>query len=232
MISIFDLQLWVALAALLAAVISGAQVISREVLVPWRKKLAESATVRVASGEADRVRLSGNAVQIAPKRWVTARHLVTSDSGDALVIKLRLGEAWMPARVAYEEAELDLAVLESDAAWEWTAKAAYDPLEPGCRTLVTGWTTSRRRVGRFADLRATQEYTVLGPVEPTVLSLGGAMPPPGFSGAVVVDADSGKAVAIVSAFSKGDGQGHLPGLDELVAVPLSCIPDEHRHRHN
>lgn len=63
MVAIFGLDIWVAIAALAATLVSATQVITKEVVVPWRKKVAGNAVACLrCSG------LTGTAFQIAPKR--------------------------------------------------------------------------------------------------------------------------------------------------------------------
>jgi S1-C subfamily serine protease len=224
-VAIFGIQTWVAVAAAVTALVSGAQVINKEAVIPWRLKSANNAVVRLYSGTADGPRRTGSAVQIVPRRWVTASHVAPSDA----VIKLKLGDTWSEARVIYRDEELDLALLETDGDWPWLARISLDLPEPGTPVKVVGWTSGRRdKENRDRGVRVAQDYTVQSPVEESLIVLAGAVPPIGFSGAAVTEIETGKVVGILFQFSRGERDNYgLPRLDETHATPLSCIPSEH-----
>ncbi|MEU0426144.1 serine protease [Streptomyces canus] len=226
LVAILGLQTWVAIAAVAAVVVSGSQVLKKEVLIPWRIKAADNSVVRVWAQAEQGGGFTASAVQIAPRRWATAAHVVVRDS-----VELKLGDTWIQSRVIYRDEDLDLAVLAVDHDWPWLARISTDLPDPGSRIQVTGWTEGRRdKENRDRGLRAVQDYTVQGPVEESLIVLAGAVPPRGFSGAAVTEIDSGKVVAVLFNFLRGDSSASagLPRLDEVHATPLSCIPVEYR----
>ncbi|MFD5341142.1 S1 family peptidase [Streptomyces hawaiiensis] len=197
--AIFGIETWVAVSAAVTALVSGAQVINREAVIPWRLKSANNAVVRLYSGTADGPLRKGSAVQIAPRRWVTASHVAPSDA----VIKLKLGDTWSQARVIYRDEKLDLAIMEADDDWPWLARISTDLPDPGTPVKVVGWTPGRRdNENRDRGVRVAQDYTVQGPVEDSLIVLAGAVPPSGFSGAAVTEIESGKVVGILFQFSR------------------------------
>ncbi|MFD9396486.1 trypsin-like peptidase domain-containing protein [Streptomyces sp. NPDC060000] len=225
LVAVLGLETWVAIAAALAAMVSGSQVINREVVIPWRLKSANNAVARLYARTADGHGQVGSAVQIAPRRWVTAAHAMPIGA----TVKLKLGDTWSQPRVIYRDEELDLAVMEIDDHWPWLARISLDLPEPGTLMKVTGWTNGRRdKNNRDRGVRVVQDYTVQGPVEESLIVLTGAVPPIGFSGATAADVVTGKVVGVLSGFSPGRRDPHgLPELDEVHATPLSCIPAEY-----
>jgi hypothetical protein len=86
LVAIFGLETWVAVAAAVAAMVSGTQVINREVVIPLRLKSANYAVARLYAEtiEEDQGRKRvGTAVQIAPRRWKSCRSLVPVQLGTA-----------------------------------------------------------------------------------------------------------------------------------------------------
>ncbi|MGX1907680.1 S1 family peptidase [Streptomyces phaeochromogenes] len=229
MVAIFGLGIWVAIAALAAALVSATQVITKEVVVPWRKKVAGNTVACLrCSG------FTGTAFQIAPKRWVTASHLLRekrAPSAQGIEPELKIGDSWVSASLVYRDESLDLAVLAVQTEWPWSAKVSWSLPEQGSVVDVTGYTWGGQRPdGRDRDVRVTQQYTIQGPPEDTLIVLTGAVPPAGFSGSPVTDTASGRVLAVLqSTFSSGNKDGHGPqNIDQVHAIPLACIPAQHR----
>ncbi|MFC8075041.1 serine protease [Streptomyces sp. NPDC057307] len=241
--AIFGLQNWVAIAAAVAAVLSGAQVINRSAVIPWRMKSANNAVARVYEESSEVSKRLGSAVQITPRRWVTAAHAVTrrplrrQDHRDPapaeevslmeLSLKLRLGNTFSRARVIYRHEELDLAVMESDNDWPWLARISMDLPEPGTSAKVVGWTDDG---DHGTDIRLMQDCTVQGSTEDSLIVLVGAAAPWGFSGAAVIDISTGRVFGIAFASRPGGTDDRRFGAsrpDETHVIPLSCIPSEH-----
>ncbi len=225
LVAILGLQSWVAIAAVVAAVVSGSQVVRKDVLIPWRVKSVDNSVARIFTREARAGARLGSAVQIAPRRWVTAAHVVAATGTE-----LKLGDTWIQTRLIYRDEDLDLAVLTVDRDWPWMSRVSADLPSPGSRVKVTGWTEGRRdKENRDRGLRAVQDYTVQGPVEESLIVLAGAIPPRGFSGAAVTDVETGKVVGVLFNFRPGEKDFHagLPRMDEVHATPLSCIPSEY-----
>lgn len=222
-VAIFGLAIWVAVAALAAALVSATQVIKKEVVVPWRKKVAGNAVACLGyGGDA-----TGTAFQIAPKRWVTASHLLRDEPAAP---ELKIGSSWVSASLVYVDRSLDLAVLAVQTEWPWTAKVSWDLPEQGRAVDVTGWTWGGVSRGRGRDVRVTQQYTIQGSAEETLIVLAGAIPPAGFSGSPVTDNTSGKVLAVVQSFTSGsnDGDYGRSAIDQVQATPLACIPAQYR----
>lgn len=136
------LTLWVSVTAVIAAILSGCEVLRVQLIVPLRIKSAESATARVISrlpeSASGRRWIAGTAFQIAPKRWITAQHVIDDSVG--ILLKIR-GEE-IPAQVIYQNHETDLAVLSAENAFVLRASLTSSLPGAGDQVRVVGWTWS------------------------------------------------------------------------------------------
>ncbi|MEV6792206.1 trypsin-like peptidase domain-containing protein [Streptomyces sp. NPDC051320] len=184
------------------------------------------ATVRLYSGTREgRPYQTGSALQIAPRRWVTASHAVSAEAA----IKLKLGDAWSQARVIHRDEELDFALLVADKDWPWQARISMNFPDSGSPVKVTGWVIEDPH-GNGPDraFRVVQDYICQGSDEESLLVLKGAAPSIGFSGAAVTDVRTGKVVGIILGFRVSRRADGSPAeIDEAHARSLSCIPGEY-----
>jgi S1-C subfamily serine protease len=222
--AVAGLTSWVTVTAAVAAVLSGGQVLRKELIVPMRIRSAESATLRVRSRSGQQPRFVGTAFQIANNRWITAHHVIAES--DEILLKAKGEEA--SAQILYQNSDIDIAVLLLNSEWAWRARAARSLPEPGDRVKVVGWT----RIGSGQSLRIAFEYLVQGQDEDNRIVLTGAdHPQPGFSGGPVIDMRSGRVVGILRSVSR-DSRDRFPGAPEPVTVisatPISEIPAQYR----
>ncbi|GGN23688.1 hypothetical protein GCM10011609_76660 [Lentzea pudingi] len=215
-----SLKIWVAVAASIAAVITGSRLLFTDLVVPLRVGVVGRATVRLTvkreSPGSDEF-LYGSAVQISAGRWLTAAHMVTGDDQP----RLRLGAEFVDSRVVHRDEENDIAVLETDGVWRWRAKLLWLAPDAGEKLIITGLA----RVGNRAH-RISLEYTAQGIIDESELVLTGPAPAIGFSGAPAVDSRTGRVVGVTIRRSEGE----FTHLSLTHVRMLSVLPDSLRIR--
>jgi Trypsin-like peptidase domain len=214
---------WVPVVAAIAAVLSGTQVVWNELVIPMRIRSAENATHYLVSRSDDQQPWRrGTAFQIAPNRWVTAQHIIR----DCNEILLRMEGGDLPARVLYQNADTDLAVLAVNNKWAWQANITRSVPDSGDRIKIIGWT----HVGDGPSLRIAFDYLVQGQGEGNMIALTGPDPQLGFSGGPAIEMRSGRVVGILSKFGRGRDRGAY-GPQPVTVIflrPISDIPEEYR----
>ncbi|MCX5559484.1 serine protease [Streptomyces sp. NBC_00038] len=220
--SLAGLTTSVSVAATVAAVLSGYQVIWCQLIPPLRAKSAENSVQPVAAG-GDGPWKAGTAFQIGPGRWITAARIVA----DAAEVVVRIQADHVPAQVIYQDG--NVAVLSTSAAWPWTARTSLSTPDSGTQVKIIGCAVRGEdpyrgyAVSRYDPLRirVSLYQTVLGTSETDFFVDGDVQP--GLSGAPVLDVQSGKVIGVVHANSS---VGDEPLLITVVR-PISSIPTEY-----
>jgi Trypsin-like peptidase domain len=225
--AVTGLTSWVSVAAAVAALLSGAQVIRSELIVPWRIRAAENATLRVSGRSSERGLGSGTAFQVATNLWVTAYHIVE----DCDEVVLMIDQQNVPAEILHRDADSDLAVLSVESRWAWRARISSSPPDQGDTIRIVGWTRS----GDGPPVQLAFDYLVQGKGEAKMIAVTGPdHPQRGFSGAPAIDIRSGRVIGIMNRFSSAgrfpaDGQFWSPQPVALTLItPISAIPAEYR----
>jgi hypothetical protein len=230
--AVAGLSSWVTVAAAVAAVLSGGQVLRNELIVPMRIRSAENAAVRVISGNSPQMRGVGTAFRIAADRWITAQHILAES--EVILLKINGGDS--PAKVLYQNPDTDIAVLSvADSEWAWRASMGRSRPDPGDQVKAVGWA----QAGYGQWRRISLDYLVQGPgqgVANTIALTGANHPQIGFHGAPVIDMRTGRVVGILNGLSRGPGSSRY--RDEefsspdpvavIFATPVSEIPAEYR----
>ena len=230
--AVAGLTSWVTVAAAVAAVLSGGQVLRNELIVPMRIRSAENAALRVISRNSQQTWRVGTAFQIADNRWITAQHII-AESGEIL-LKINGGDS--AAQVLYQNSDIDIAVLSVDSEWAWQASMARSLPDSGDQVKAVGWA----QAGDGQWRRITLDYLVQGPgqqVKANTIALTGANHPQiGFPGAPVIDMRSGRVVGVLNGFSRGtdfsryrdEGFRSPDPFAVIFVTPISKIPAEYR----
>jgi len=225
--AVAGLTLWVSVAAAIAAVLSGCQVLNVQLVVPLRIRSAENATARVICRRREKTAeprwMTGTGFQISARRWVTAQHIIDG----SVEIVLKIGREELPARVLYQASETDLAVLSASNAFGWRASITRSLPEPGDRVKAIGWTY---RAEDRPALRMALDYVVHGAAEGNLIAVTGPDPQVGFSGAPAIDVRSGRVMGVLIRFSRdSDSDSFGPRSADITFIrPISDIPTEYR----
>lgn len=227
--AVAGLSSWVTVAAAVAAVLSGGQVLWNELIVPMRIRSAENATLRVISRNTEQMFRVGTAFRIAANRWITAQHVIAESE----VILLKIKGRDSPAQVLYQNSDNDIAVLSVDSEWAWRVSMARALPDSGDQVKAVGWA----QAGDKQWWQITLDYLVQGRGEANTIPLTGANHPQiGFSGAPVIDMRSGRVVGILNRFSRGpdfsryrdEGFTSPDPVAVIFVTPISEIPAGYR----
>ena len=145
--AVAGLDLWVSLLAAVAAVISGAQVVRRDIVVPLRiNRVTEATAVVQTSPETGG---AGTAVQVRPGVWLMSAYLPTEDC-----YQLLLDGGWRLAHVLRRNDNNGLLLLGCAHKTRWVAGALTSNIpSQGDPVGVVDWTTGLAR-----PIRIRQDY--------------------------------------------------------------------------
>lgn len=210
----------VAIAAAVAAVVSGGRILYTDFVLTLRKSATEKATVRIfTSRDGKTSGRYGSAVHIGKRQWLTAAHVVAVTSNAILRIDGRLVEG----RVIFQDNDNDLAVVAAAEDYEWRARIGRFEPEPGDKVLITGWP----EVTHIEQAhRVTFEYVTQGTTATSRIALTGPAPPAGFSGAPAMDSRTGRLIGL--AVTRVDNE--LSHLNMTHVTPLSALPGNFNER--
>src|SRR5215207_999070 len=176
--AIAGLDVWVAIAAAAAAVLSGAQVVRTEIVVPARTRATVRAAVPIRVVGASSQSIVSTAVQYKPGRWLTAVHAVPPDAWAA---HLRLADDWAAASVIHRDDSADLAVLDCRDAHPWLARLTLEESDEGDTVRVIGRARGAER-GAERYVRIALDYTLQSERDAGDLVVAGPNPQAGFRG--------------------------------------------------
>jgi S1-C subfamily serine protease len=223
--AIANLTLWVALTAAVAAVLGGLRVLQTELLVPVRIETVERATVRLRVNAADESWRFGTALHIGKHRWLTAAHLLTERKQAFLSLDGRN----VPADVVHIDVDHDLAVITVADDWAWWTHPLIADAAAGDKVKAIGWKTTLRTEYEDGNpvrraRRISLDFTVDGVLDSSTIVLAGSFPPIGFSGAPIVNLQTGRVLGLIT----GRAEDTFEHLNETYAVPLANLPASYR----
>ena len=224
--AIAGLDVWVAIAAAAAAVLSGAQVVRTEIVVPARTRATVRAAVPIRVVGASSQSIVSTALQYKPGRWLTAAHAVPPDASAA---HLRLADDWAAASVIHRDDSADLAVLDCRDAHPWLARLTLEESDEGDTVRVIGWARGAER-GAERYVRIALDYTLQSETDAGDLVVTGPNPQVGFSGAPALDVTSGRTLGVLVLFNAGQATApHLPTpLQEVYIASVRRLPEQLR----
>ncbi len=212
--AIAGLDAWVSFVAAVAALISGGQVIHRDVVVPLRITRITDATAVVRSSTENGG--TGTAVQIRSGLWLTSAYLPT-DAGYQLLLE---GE-WRSAQIIHRDEDTGLLLLRCTHRVRQVARALTANMpSQGDPVTVIGWTT-----GALHSIRIRLDYLAQATTSDRQLVMTGPNPQHGFGGAPAVVPSSGRVCGLVTGFNPGpSAPDYVAPLGEVYVSGLAASP--------